>query len=413
MDIKYNLKRVWLKGHVILLCGVLLSVIVGFIGSNTYSKYAHTDTASSQSQTNNTINLNSKWAFRPKCNVLLCPTFMIHVTKQSSYDSGRWNYSLKVTMNRFYHFFSSSFLSVAAKILLILSIAGIFRSTESTKESWEFPVLGNSWKFWFQFRSIHTQATQCYPSSIRNYFSDIDKSGSVANNTFMKYEWIRLSSFKEFPTSSTVSSIRLAQSGFYYSGQGEEAICFCCGFRHDSWNTTESVNEIHRRLSPHCNFVKGEHTNNVAIQADSRPQPLGENISNESHHPAQGASGGSDDISPENNRQTRTESTNQSKSSQPSQSQKDAVGVSDYVLTKRSRQETSNRIGQIGGKPRDMHTNETRGSVTRFPGIVNERPKHPEYAIESVRLNSYTGWPSTNTVQPGELSTAGFFYAGK
>lgn len=39
-------------------------------------------------------------------------------------------------------------------------------------------------------------------------------------------------------------------------------------------------------------------------------------------------------------------------------------------------------------------------------------PKHPEYAVEAVRLSSYSKWPTTVPQRPVILCDAGFFYAG-
>ena len=45
-------------------------------------------------------------------------------------------------------------------------------------------------------------------------------------------------------------------------------------------------------------------------------------------------------------------------------------------------------------------------------GIVTDRPRHPNYAVEAVRLNSFVNWPSTKEQTPQMLAKAGFFYAG-
>lgn len=260
---------------------------------------------------------------------------------------------------------------------------------------------------------MDSQANQSDSSSIRKYFGDIDRSDTMTKQSLMNYEWIRLSSFKTFPASSNVSSIRLAQSGFYFLENGEEAICFCCGLKNESWNTTETVNEIHRRLSPNCKFIKGERTNNISIHGDSKHKTPREGVLNESSQPPHEASGGPEDIRYENNRHYRIESTKPPESTQPFPASEDAVGTPINVITNGSHLEPGSQIEQNSNRSRDNNTSENLRSVCRFPGILNEHPKHPEYAVKSVRLNSYAGWPSTKTVQPEELSTAGFYYAGK
>ena len=45
-------------------------------------------------------------------------------------------------------------------------------------------------------------------------------------------------------------------------------------------------------------------------------------------------------------------------------------------------------------------------------GIITEKPKHPRYSVQSERLNSFKGWPTSKNQTPEKLAEAGFFYAG-
>ncbi|KAK3098075.1 hypothetical protein FSP39_015924 [Pinctada imbricata] len=45
-------------------------------------------------------------------------------------------------------------------------------------------------------------------------------------------------------------------------------------------------------------------------------------------------------------------------------------------------------------------------------GISTDRPKHPNYAVESSRITSFRGWPQYKHQTPEQLAKAGFFYAG-
>jgi hypothetical protein len=45
-------------------------------------------------------------------------------------------------------------------------------------------------------------------------------------------------------------------------------------------------------------------------------------------------------------------------------------------------------------------------------GIMMDKPKHPEYAIEASRLDTYKAWPKRSVIMPTELAKAGFFYIG-
>ena len=46
-------------------------------------------------------------------------------------------------------------------------------------------------------------------------------------------------------------------------------------------------------------------------------------------------------------------------------------------------------------------------------GIMTERPKRPDQAVESIRISTYTNWPPSLPLQPAELAHAGFYYAGE
>ncbi|XP_067676813.1 baculoviral IAP repeat-containing protein 7-like [Haliotis asinina] len=45
-------------------------------------------------------------------------------------------------------------------------------------------------------------------------------------------------------------------------------------------------------------------------------------------------------------------------------------------------------------------------------GIVTDRPRHPQYAVEASRVSSFRNWPNGKEQTPQMLSKAGFFYAG-
>ncbi|KAH3746498.1 hypothetical protein DPMN_180906 [Dreissena polymorpha] len=81
----------------------------------------------------------------------------------------------------------------------------------------------------------------------------------------MNIEWDRLKSFEKFPFEPSVSFIRLAQGGFFYDGQGEKVVCFCCHATYTPKCWTENVRDIHKALSPACVFVNNGKTNNVPI----------------------------------------------------------------------------------------------------------------------------------------------------
>lgn len=57
----------------------------------------------------------------------------------------------------------------------------------------------------------------------------------------------------------------------------------------------------------------------------------------------------------------------------------------------------------------------SESSRSRFDplGINFEKPKYPAYAVLTVRINTYNGWPDYLDQSPRDMALAGFFYAGK
>jgi len=46
-------------------------------------------------------------------------------------------------------------------------------------------------------------------------------------------------------------------------------------------------------------------------------------------------------------------------------------------------------------------------------GINFEKPRYPTYAVLTVRINTYNGWPTYLDQTPRAMAMAGFFYAGR
>ena len=52
-----------------------------------------------------------------------------------------------------------------------------------------------------------------------------------------------------------VSGIRLAETGFFSTGNQDEVECFSCGRRHSGWQRGQVPSHIHRQISPNCPMV--------------------------------------------------------------------------------------------------------------------------------------------------------------
>ncbi|XP_013192066.1 baculoviral IAP repeat-containing protein 7 [Amyelois transitella] len=71
----------------------------------------------------------------------------------------------------------------------------------------------------------------------------------------MNNEANRLNTFSTWPASAPVDPIRIAKAGFYYTGEGTEVQCFCCGGKISEWNYGDQVMWRHRHMEPNCEFV--------------------------------------------------------------------------------------------------------------------------------------------------------------
>ncbi|KAL4221219.1 Baculoviral IAP [Mactra antiquata] len=81
----------------------------------------------------------------------------------------------------------------------------------------------------------------------------------------MRYELLRLYTFHTYPKENKPYIIRLAQAGFYYANNGDEAVCYCCARRRSLWDETDNPWSVHQRLNPSCKFLLKNDEVNVKI----------------------------------------------------------------------------------------------------------------------------------------------------
>lgn len=73
----------------------------------------------------------------------------------------------------------------------------------------------------------------------------------VDKTTFQK----RLDTFKDWPVGLAQKPEELADAGFFYSGYGDNVICFHCGYGFRNWIPTSDVWEEHSRYKDTCEFI--------------------------------------------------------------------------------------------------------------------------------------------------------------
>jgi len=203
----------------------------------------------------------------------------------------------------------------------------------------------------------------------------------------MQKEWSRFKSFERFPIESYARPLRLAQNGFYYQGNGEEAKCAFCGVVNATWEDGEPVNELHARLSRTCPFVSGQETANVPIHAE-------EPVHQQSITPTPRTPSSSNDRrrSNDNNHLTTAKSN---------------YSTNESNVTQRE-QKRSN-----GHNLHDCGTNSRPTQLAEERCYVTEKTKYPQYSSREKRLESLTSWKYSHIVKSQDLCNAGLFFVGQ
>lgn len=104
-------------------------------------------------------------------------------------------------------------------------------------------------------------------SKLDKFFEEKAKNPDL--NDDMKYEFLRLKSFKDRPSSAKGSALRLAAAGFYFSGIGSNCVCFVCLREKDDWADQDIPLKVHRNLNPYCAFLTKENRSNVPIYSET------------------------------------------------------------------------------------------------------------------------------------------------
>jgi len=179
---------------------------------------------------------------------------------------------------------------------------------------------------------------------------------------------IRIATYVNWPTDTSISCLLLARSGFVYTGVSDQVTCRLCGLVVSDWRQ-KSINPLneHRQRSPHCPFFTESSSSADAEQLSGRV------VGSLSSSLRQ-------DLS----------STEQS-------------ATSDISAVYRSALSRAERHGVTGNTPI------SRDSA----GIDRANPDYGLLRDEGARLSTFSDWPASGTVQPLALAHAGFFYTGQ
>lgn len=189
----------------------------------------------------------------------------------------------------------------------------------------------------------------------------------------------RLATFENW-TTAFIDKKTLARTGFYHIGPNDLVKCYFCKVEIGMWEPDDNVIDEHLKWSPYCRLMIGCETDNEPIDSDALRQILPQ-VSYDTC--------GIRDV----------------RSSAVVESSSDVVVSSANVYR-----------SQAPGSPQPSGSSmpEHAMPLTSEPlGISTTRLEHPEFKIESHRLNSYVDWPRTMKQKPKELAEAGFYYTGK
>ena len=110
------------------------------------------------------------------------------------------------------------------------------------------------------------QSTIAFANSEAQKILDrIAKSEKVGARESMKFEILRICTYRNFPTKGIPYAILLAGAGFYYASTGTVLICYCCGIRKSDWYETDNTLKIHKSLRPSCDFIVRNSDVNIPV----------------------------------------------------------------------------------------------------------------------------------------------------
>ncbi|XP_061192091.1 baculoviral IAP repeat-containing protein 3-like [Saccostrea echinata] len=276
----------------------------------------------------------------------------------------------------------------------------------------------------------------------------------------MNLELVRLGTFKNFPASGYISTIKLAKEGFYFTGNGDRVVCFACGSERSRWKAGDIPREIHRQISPNCPLLQTGPSNNVPIgdvpngantaqhtEDTTQPRSVPNRISLNTGDNQNSNQSNIQDEGAQRDRYLENVNNNASETLQESSTlnRNNTAAISNGAFNTTNSSALSNGNSQASSsssfssenvasapKKTDEYKNSTKTEINTVLsrsrniqekinaflrdldplGINFDRPKYPAYAVLATRVSSYKDWPTSLTQTPRDLATAGFLYAG-
>ncbi|VDI43855.1 Hypothetical predicted protein [Mytilus galloprovincialis] len=273
----------------------------------------------------------------------------------------------------------------------------------------------------------------------------------------MSNEILRVGSLNNFPSENSPSLIKLAKYGFYYEGKGREVTCFSCGIKHDDWSYRSNPLEVHRQISPYCEYLKtlapsdqpilrppieiieNDCRHNATPRMPTTEIPYQNGIGTDSIHTCTDAHGtpmtvavqsvdsglfGSSLSHSSNNLVTSNSTSISSISQRSSRASTDSgFGSRGSISTDNSSSSNHNSNLAVPQLPPLLEGGEH--SIQRVSGPASRdspipqnnrkntpKEKYPEYIPIERRRATYKNWPpNLDFLHPLDLSECGFFYS--
>eukprot|EP00920_Eleutheroschizon_duboscqi_P009303 GHVT01021242.1.p1 GENE.GHVT01021242.1~~GHVT01021242.1.p1 ORF type:complete len:123 (+),score=3.39 GHVT01021242.1:29-397(+) len=90
----------------------------------------------------------------------------------------------------------------------------------------------------------------------------------------MAHYGTRLASFKDWNSQTSLSCLKLADAGFYYTGEDDEVACSSCRVLLGNWHQrSQPPLEEHRRASPRCPFISNNEESDLPSRESSGVVP--------------------------------------------------------------------------------------------------------------------------------------------
>ncbi|CAG2226716.1 unnamed protein product [Mytilus edulis] len=272
----------------------------------------------------------------------------------------------------------------------------------------------------------------------------------------MSNEILRVGSLNNFPSENSPSLIKLAKYGFYYEGKGREVTCFSCGIKHEDWSYRSNPLEVHRQISPYCEYLKtlapsdqpvfrpsldieSDNRHNASPSMPTTEIPYQNGIGTDSIHTCTDAHGtpmtvavqsvdsglfGSSLSHSSNNLVTSNSTSISSISQRSSRASTDSgFGSKGSISTDNSSSSSHNSNLAVPQLPPLLEGGEH--SIQRVSGPASRdspvpqnnrkntpKEKYPEYIPIERRRATYKNWPpNLDFLHPLDLSECGFFYS--